>query len=201
MEVVFLVLGRAWHAAIGDDDVTLCVEQQLVRVDAVGLPFGQRLQCAALAHTDPSLPVAQVGFGGVEQRAIGRDFGMAAKPCRGAVLVKPDLADELAGAVTTQHPGAGARAQHQQAAIGFGQQAVGAGGQRYCIADRKCACLPVGDQGAGEVGVIGIGAAPGGANDGLAVCLGGKRQAGQGGAGARGGEGEKKLAAVHGGAP
>jgi hypothetical protein len=30
---------------------------------------------------------------------------------------------------------------------------------------------------------------------------GGKREPGQGGAGARGGEGEKKLATVHGGAP
>ena len=59
----------------------------------------------------------------------------------------------------------------------------------------------IGDQGAGEVGITRIRAAPGGANDGLAVSTGGKRQAGQGGAGARGSKGEKKLAAVHGGIP
>jgi hypothetical protein len=198
VQIVFLVLGRARHAAVGDDDVAFRIEQQLVRVDAVGFPLGELAQAAAIAHADQAAPVALVGLGGVEALAVGGNDGVAAESRRGAIVVEPELLHQLARAVAAQHPGAGAHAEHQQAAVGFGEQAVRAGGQRHGIANAQRAGFPVGDQRAGEVGIALVRAAPGGADDGLARAGRAERKPGQAGGGAGGGKGEQDLSTVHG---
>ena len=90
---------------------------------------------------------------------------------------------DLALAVAAQHPGARTCAAHEEAAVRFRHETVRTARQRDLVAEGEAARLPVGDQGAGKVGVVGTRAAPGGAYHGAGATGCRADMAGEGGGG------------------
>lgn len=50
LQIVLLVGQRSWHAAVGDDQLASGVERELVRIDAMRIPFVELLQRPPVAH-------------------------------------------------------------------------------------------------------------------------------------------------------
>jgi hypothetical protein len=81
--------------------VPFVVEQQLVRVDAVGIPFGELAQGPPVAHADPAASRFQVGLGGVEHVARGAGDDVAVE-AGAAFFIDSHLLRHFALAVAAQ---------------------------------------------------------------------------------------------------
>ena len=107
----------------------VAIANGLVRIDAAAIPLVDFLQGPAVAYADSPRAAASVGFSGIDDLAPGpRRHGRST----GTLPLSSNrvLTDDPAATVGAQQPGARPDADGQQAAVGFGDQAVGRVGRR-----------------------------------------------------------------------